>query len=110
MINLTTPYDPGSLDTANYTHVEVTNISFHVLQESLNISTLYGTAPGGVFTGGKAAALPFRIINDVPEGSTNYDDFEALLATGPTEKCVDAFRRALCQWLLDQSHFIGTIV
>ncbi len=110
MINLNTAYDPGSLDSgASYTHVEITNVSFNVEHQAINLSLMYGTAPSGNFLQGKSSAGSFRIANDGQSG-TDWDVFEALTAVDGTEKCVDAFTRALCQWLLNKSHFAGTIV
>ena len=110
MINLTTPWDPGSADpSASYTHAEVSDVSFNVARKSLNLTVMYGTEAAGVFTEGKANPLGFRIA-DNGAGGTDYTDFEALTAVDGTEKCLDAYKRALCQWLIDKNKLAGTVV
>jgi len=108
MILLTTPYDPGSLDPGqSYTHCDATNVSFDTLQKRIHLSVQYGTVSGGELVPGKANAVPQVIADE--GGATDYTDLTAILTTGSTEGCVDAFRRALCQWLLDKGHAAGTI-
>lgn len=104
-IALTAAYDPGDLDAGTYTHVEVTRVRFDVAAQVIRIDTKYGTYSDPDFTEGLSQKQSFTISDS---GGTDYTDLVALLSTA-SEPCVDAFLRGLLQWLLDKSHFAGTI-
>jgi hypothetical protein len=109
MIELSTAYNPGSLDAGqSYTHCDVTNINFDTLQKRIHLSYQYGTLSGDELAPGKARPVAMAIADEA--GGTDYADLRAIMGTGATEGCVDGFRRALCQWLLDKGYEIGTIV
>ena len=105
-ILLTTAYNPGDLDAGTYTHVDVVHCNHRYQPETVSIHTMYGTLSGGDFVQGKATGGPFNISDD---GGTDLTDLKALVSNA-SEPCADAWKRALCQWLIDKGHFLGSTV
>ena len=107
-LELTTALDMGAID-ADYTHVKILNFLLHSEGEFIEMVVAHGTVDGGgAFTVGKrvAGVTPshFRI-----EGA----DYATIVSAVTSDTGVPIYNevaRELYQWLIDEGHYIGTIV
>ena len=68
LIALTTPYVTGSLDTVDYDHVGVTNISWQPEASRVNFALCHGTNSAGDLVQGKVPKVGAVIVNNVFSG------------------------------------------
>ena len=107
-IQLTTPLDTGALDAADYTHAKIVSFKIDIAQAQIELEVHHGTVAQAVFTSGKmlyGVTLKKFVITG--------EDYAALLAevtSGTGVLIYDEISNALYQWLLDESHYVGTIV
>lgn len=109
MIELTTPYNPGSVDPGKtYTHVQI--VEFHKAEITLLLVCQYGYLVEGNWAVGFAKALEMHNIRDDPNTlCTDFTDMMAALAE-EDEKAWVAVDRLGCAWLIFKEIYPGTYV
>jgi len=118
MILLTTPFNPGDLDTGTYERVRIISFNLDSVGKRLSLTCQYGNYVNEVWVAGIAPQQHFYIFN-LPDG---YDGEGELIPANPAyddmiaqfpaegETIYQGAARELYQWLLDNEHFAGTIV
>lgn len=109
MIQLTTPYDPGSLDPGkSYTHVQIKAFHFSLRNQEIELEVEYGYKENSVFTSGKTKVQRHHIKDNALAGTMHWS---ALVATvGIAGKSV--YRQVgegLYNHLVDEGIYPGTV-
>jgi len=109
MIELTTPYNPGSDDPGKlYTHVRI--VEFYKSESMLQLVCQYGYLDTGNWVVGFAKPLEWQYIRDdenIP--STDFTDLMAAISE-EDEVVWDGVDRLGCGWLITKSIYPGTYV
>jgi hypothetical protein len=102
-ILLTTPYDPGDLDTTTYAQVEIVSLHEEKIQRFFRLYCQYGNTVSSVWTPGVIDIAQFQIKN------TDYTDIlNRLPLSGNTG--YQTLYKGLYQYLIDQHIYPGTII
>jgi hypothetical protein len=107
-LSLTTPLNVGAFDTTNYTHVKILRFVHDSANSAIHIVAYHGTLSGGVFTPGKemdgVTLKRFEVIG------AGYTTLVGKLTSASGVAIYNEVARELYQWLLDNNHYVGTIV
>lgn len=113
LILLTTPFDPGSFDTHDYTHVKISSFSFDILEESAVVTAVLGYLnESQEFVCG--VSLPgitntTYTIKDEGEGTDYWELTHKTVGPTPSATIFDRLMEELYQYLLDKGYYVGTI-
>lgn len=110
MILLTTPYDPGDLDTQSYTHVQIRRFGLDLRRKAIDLEICYGYLDSGNFVEGKSVAKRM-LIKDRPNRTPATTHFTDLIATmGVDSKTVyDQAAEGLYNHLISEGLYPGTL-
>ena len=105
-VSLTTPKNTGDLDpsSAVYAEAKIVFQSIDVEVKAINVKVQYGNTVSGVWEKG--------ILKDewfVIKGA-DYDTVVASSSSAAGEIYYEKVAAVLYQWLIDNGHFVGTIV
>jgi len=108
-IQLTTPIQTGAIDpNGPYEQVKIIIFSLNTVVPNIEILCQYGNTVESVWVPGvrvgDVADQAFRIEGD------DYDVMTAVKSVAADEVYYDETKELLYQWLLDNDHYIGTIV
>lgn len=106
-IQLTSSYDTGSLDGA-LTHVKV--VEWHNVPDSdfINLTVQHGKIVEGNFVRG--IPVEGQTVKHFTISGSDYSTMVASTSAAAGEVYYDKVAGLLYQWLLDNSHYAGTIV
>lgn len=112
-LSLTTPLSVGDLDSGTtYAEVKIVMFMLCSADETIRIECEYGNTVSGSWVpgirAGNAANQSF-IIQDIDGGTSHYTDMIANTSAAASENYYDEVATLLYQWLIDESHFAGTI-
>ncbi len=109
MIQLTTPFSLGDVDSTPLTHVRIVSFNIDLDAKMIYFRAMRGSLESSEFV--KAAyvvrngtSLEYRVAGD------DYDALCAKLTSATDVSIYDEVARELYQWLIDNGHFQGTIV
>lgn len=106
---LTTPYDPGDGEAGTYAHVKLKNLVLNISQGQGHFDVIYGNEVSGVFTEGAVQPFATKPMTHFIAGADMLTII-SVPAASTSETVEDHVARALYQWLIDEGHFVGTIV
>lgn len=115
MIQLTTPYAPGSLDPGQtYTHAKVRGYRVDRAGQFIELDTILGYLTAGLFTEGNCPLGRFTVRDlqrPAPGDALNHTNFSDLVgADGVTgTDALATFEGAADQYLIDQGIYPGAL-
>lgn len=120
MINLTTAFNPGDVDSGkSYTHVKIVEFRAHIEKKQITIISQLGYLDGGEWIAGLIEPKIFVVSNgkvvqaytDLVVGSTALQTDVADPGPPPVSEynVYAAAGRNLYQWLVDTGKYVGTV-
>ena len=104
---LTTPYNPGDLDSVEYAEARIQRIDIVPGSNQIQLYVEHGNTVDGTWVAGLDQAHKHHLVRDVG-GDTDYTTMLSVVPNG-TENLYEAIKRVAYQWLLDKGHFAGTV-
>lgn len=105
MIQLTTPFNPGDVDSGRtYPHVKVTEFHFYWTVGIIEVICQYGEQSGNTWSPGKVSNPAIRFTG------TAYTELVSTLCPDDTTPVYVAAYAALYDKLITENHFSGTVV
>ena len=108
-IQLTSPLSVGTIDVNSpYQQVKILQINLLSAVKRIELTVQHGNTINGTWTPGRAiegtTVQRFKILD------SEYDTLIAAKSAGADEVYYDKVGALLYQWLLDEEHYVGTIV
>lgn len=108
-LQLTTPLSVGAIDANSpYQIVKILQLNIYPGAKVIELTLQHGNVVDGVFVPGMA--VEGVTVKRLTVSSPDYETLVAAKSAGADEVYYDKVSNLLYQWLLDNSHFVGTIV
>ena len=112
-LQLTTPINPGDLDSVTYGQVKIIEQRHRSTAGTITVVVAAGnTDEEGVWVPGVQKTSVFQIRDDdtLDPPGTEYTDLVTDSISQPDEPTYAAVKRGLYEWLIANDHYAGTIV
>lgn len=107
-IQLTTAISGGDFESGSLTHAKINFFAISVQNQVINFRVQLGRIVEDQFQA--AQLLHSGTVRDFEITGEDYSTIVAATASAQGAILYDEFAAALYQWLLDNSHFVGSIV
>ena len=107
-IQLTTPFDTGAIDSGSYGQVKIIAMNIDLIERKIDLRVQHGNTVNDEWVSG-------IIVRDITSKDftirdTDYTTIIATESEAAEELYYDKVADTLYQWLIDNAHYIGTIV
>ena len=108
-IQLTTPYAVGDMDVGSpYSQVKILQLNMNVEGGLIDLVVQHGNTVASVWV--PSVAIEDKTVRRFRITGTDYDTLVASQSAAVGEVYYDKVAEKLYQWLLDNDHYVGTIV